>query len=315
MISHCSSWARVVALLILVPAASAHAGAIASFSTTVSGDAKLTLLESVTLVDGRIQGPNTGLIGVNDVFHYSHNTSTSGTTTTIWSPYAAASIPSGSRAAVLDVDAALNTGIMNINQGAGIPVGERVLTQPTDPVNSVGLGINFNSPVINGPGVDIVFFEAAPSSGASLDPFIVSALVGGQGYDAVSAGAAAVDPADYTSAVQVISVSSYSQPNPLASLVDLENKPLTAQTLPMGPPLVQTVWVRAIGIDLNDLGVPLNGSATGLFIQSSSTGLVDPVFIAGLQPVPEPTAVALLSATALFLRPVRRLMRARRLGK
>ena len=269
---------------------------ITSVQTTTSNGE--TLLSSIGFNDSRGTVNQSQLIGIQ-LFHYrSTPNDFIGGTTNIVSPVAPTPAglppplqqlqsPSPNNRNILLVDSTLNTGIINIAAGPRISPG----AQPT--LATFGLGIQFLQPVINGPGDDVVFFDFANSADNQSEAFFVSALVGGvNGYSSVSSLALEID--QYMISFTGDPTYVYKQEGSLAALNDLETKPIRFQ---QG---ASTPTIAAVSFDLSDMLIPEGSSVTGLFIQSAIAGkLVDPVFIAGLHPVPEPSSIAsLLSAVA-----------------
>ncbi|MFT5121665.1 MAG: hypothetical protein ACI97B_000290 [Verrucomicrobiales bacterium] len=199
-------------------------------------------------------------------------------------PWGEPAPPVGERHRLLDDDFNLNTGI--INPGAA--------TNPltTDPaLITPGFAIAFDQAVINRPGPDVVFFELQTTSNpVGGDVFHVSPLKG-----------------IGVSNLHSITISQYDIPYALGPRLDGFNllSGSTPQTLSSLESQAYTsagnrddFRVLATGIDLSDLGYATDAAVTGLFFQAGSTAsVVDPVFIAGLPPVP-PTAPAAWNLTA-----------------
>lgn len=235
-------------------------------SVTTAAVGNETQLVSVTFADGRVLGPGTGMIGV-DVFQY-RNTGGNNTTMVIGNGNA---VPAnGSRAGLLDTDVALNTGLINPGGSGGITAG----TTPT--AATVGIGLNFNAPVINGLGVDLILFELSVGAGQAADGFTMSALTGGTGFASVSAGHATFGSGSYTGAVKSAQLAhrTVTQVLPVNDLNDLETKTGTLGA-------TGDAFYNVIAVDLSSMGVAMGGSATGVFIQGAD---IDPTFVAGLTP-------------------------------
>jgi hypothetical protein len=282
-----------VVIFVLSPAF-AH-GAITGVNvSTASG---LTHLVSITLDDGHsVQRTGQELIGI-EAFHYISSASSATTNPSLLST----TDPTGNGEALLDNDDVLNTGFFNIASGSGIAVGESPVQNST-----LGLGINFLSPVINGPGYDIVLFDLilGASLSQAFDRVVVSGLTGGLSYAAHSTGFKLFNPGSpslYPSFARSIATANQYKQDNLASLADLENNVATLVSWTGPPGFIQALGVRAIGIDLTDLGVLTSQSVTGIFIQSATGASFDPVFIAGLQPVPEPSSFASCSSAVIFV--------------
>jgi|GEM_PF-4721362 len=245
-----------------------------------------TNLVGVTLDDGRTAGPASGLVGIQ-VFHWNVTRATSGTSVTVLSPDEVASISVGTRADLLQKDFALNTGLMNPGGRGGIAKG----IAPT--ASSFGLGVIFDTPVVNGPGDDVVLFDFTGFPSQSGDAFTVSALVGGAGYASLSQGFSSFGTTDYQFSGSVQATGAYVQGNPVSSRADLESKGLALTTT------FSSGAYHAIGIDLSALHVADNDIVTGLFIQSTT---LHPVFIGGFTPVPEPNPLLpLITALSLII--------------
>jgi hypothetical protein len=285
-------------------------GGTVAFQAIATSDNVYTELVSVT-VEGRPAVAVANMIGI-DVFHFfasANGPETLTTSTNVLGPNTVDPPPINTRAALLDNDIWLNTGIINVASGTGIVQG----ASPTS--SSPGIGVNFLTPVINGAGDEIVLFDHTPNLTGSGDSFVVTFLAQGIGYGAHSMGFTTIpDPPDpfiespYSDPFQILLGKSYRQSNPVSNLEEhLEVKPLTAVFL--SPNAVQSV--RAVSFDLSSVGIPLGDSVTGLFIQSTSmTVLVDPVFIAGLDViVPEPSATTIILSALVALTSARRRIR------
>lgn len=184
----------------------------------------------------------------------------------------------GKRIATLS-DRSLVTGV--INPGGSV----KPLT--SDPVLSgesatPGLAIQFEKPVTNGPGADVVFFDLQTfSNPPDGDAFHVSPLKFRDGlkshtirvYDLTMESPSARDLTNFY--VQMFA-------SPADSLAKLESLECA--------PHKQVIKFRglAVGIDLSDLGYAAGETVEGLFFQDAldDQHFVDPVFIGGLPEMP-----------------------------
>ncbi len=206
-----------------------------------------------------------------------------------------------SRSALIE-DLSLDTGIINPATGLG-------LTGPPDD-STPGMEVMFNHPLRNGPGPDFLVFEVQQNPYDEPDDFIVSPLDAGQPgrqYRYVYTD-------DYSRLLDddAIAMTLYETSSPAGSLSDLEQGALSFYRNHSGSP--DAFELFAVAIDLSDLGIPEWDYVDGLFFQSleGSPGNFDPVLIAGLPNIPEPSSVVLLALGGLGLLAVaRRRLRAR----
>jgi len=185
--------------------------------------------------------------------------------------------PPGERDLLLR-DNKLNTGLIN-------PGGQRTpLT--ADPVlegsnATPGFAVTFDSPVINLPGDDVVFFEFHRELNSPLggDAFFVSPLRFETGLRTVAFDAFDIR-CDDPRALPLAGFGLYRLASPPNSANDLQTAALA--TANSGP--IEDFKVLALGIDLSKLGYPEGAQVSGLFFQDKDgTGLLlDPVLIAGL---------------------------------
>ena len=261
--------------------------ALTSITTNTNAD-KEVLLEAIQFQGFQGSIDLSSMVQVGSVFHYIPVAASPTTTRTVASPRSASANPTGARHGLIDGDVALNTGLMSIGLGPGIPAG------PLPPSLPAGLGVTFASAIVNKPGYDIVIFDLGNSSIENdPDSFYVSGIVGGASIGATLVSSGECDV--FTTFSASWSPSIFRQDNPVANLSDLESKTLTTQA----PGIAMPSWiVRFYPIDLDDLNVAPLGSISGIFLQSELTSL-DPTFIAGLHAVPEPGA-ALLFSTAFI---------------
>ena len=195
------------------------------------------------------------------------------------------------RAALLDRDANLNTGLINPGGSREPLAGDPVLNDPEDPLapNTPGMAVRFRTPVVNSAGPDVVFFELQvivhPERG---DPFRVSPLHFSPGLKTHSVWSYDIDLAS-PEARTLAGFRLYTFASPSRSLEDA----LTSKHN-RGSEYAVRAKALAVGIDLSDLGYKEGEVVDGLFFQDAQDdeNLVDPVFIAGLPPVKPPIAAA-----------------------
>ena len=204
----------------------------------------------------------------------------------------------GNRAALLDGDVAINTGVNNPSEAEGIIFG-------------------FDSAITNGAGADLVILEFGAAAGSPIpsdpsgntlapagDPFALAGVTSAAGSPADPARTASFDSDDYS----FISDDGFAAGifffNPAAgedfsSLDVLENGGLEIITPPGAtPPVAFDLSLFGALVDLSDLGFAEGESVSTLRLLSvGPTFGIDPAFIAGLPPataVPEPSSAALL---------------------
>ncbi|HBN79168.1 MAG TPA: iron dicitrate transport regulator FecR [Planctomycetaceae bacterium] len=177
-------------------------------------------------------------------------------------------------------DYSLITGVINPDGSREPLTSDPVLSESGDPGKSEtpGMAIRFKSPVINGPGPDVVFFDLQtfgnPPEG---DAFHVSPLKFTEGlkshtihtYDLTMESPAALD-------LQGFQIHMFEEK--VKSLEMLETAQCASRFAGM------KFRGLAVGIDLSDLGYENGDSVDGLFIQDAMDDVhnVDPVFIGGL---------------------------------
>lgn len=191
------------------------------------------------------------------------------------------------RAALLDRDADLNTGVINPG-GARDPLAEspvfRDPERPGEP-NTPGFAVRFRAPVINSEGPDVVFFELQvivhPEEG---DPFRVSPLRFAPGLRTHTVRSYDID----LSSPEARTLAGF-------RLYAFDSTARTLGELLLGRHNGGSehrvrAKALAVGIDLSDLGYKPGAAVEGLFFQDAQddNNLVDPVFIAGLPPVGRP---------------------------
>lgn len=181
-------------------------------------------------------------------------------------------------------DRALNTGLFNF---------DRDIKQPVDSPRIVddyrkypGLAVEFQQPLINGPGPDLVLFEVQsiiyPPEG---DHFRVSPLQPGAGLKAHL-----VTKFDITlnskNALQVAPFRVFSSDVTPKSLAEL-----TSASYRRGNSMPLPFFALAVGIDLSDLGYAEGAAVPGLFFEDANrkpTVYIDPVFIGGFPTLTTP---------------------------
>lgn len=163
-------------------------------------------------------------------------------------------VTAGSRAALLDSDRALNTGVVNPGGSGGLAAGATLAT------STAGMSVDFLTPVVNGPGEDVLLIEFAATTAQAFDAVTFSGLTGGPGFGTprTSTGSSQVTAKELTGTS--LTNDAFTEPNPVASLADLESKTTTMTTH------FATPAYHALAIDLTGLGVPEGAVVTGLHI-------------------------------------------------
>lgn len=240
-----------------------------------------TEVRSITLDDGRVV-PSGDLIGIN-VTHFRSTDDTSGV---MYAGDVTTPPPPGTRAALLE-DFVLNTGLLEIGFGTGYSAATPISSTP-------GLAFAFHVPVVNGRGDDVALFEQHVGE-VSGNAILVSRLDG--------LGPRLTLGPTYQVSSAIASVRFAALQSSPRSLEDLETAPLKTPTSPF---LIYRA--QGIGFDLDALGYAPGASVSGLFLQSATLGsdAADPVFIAGLPPIPEPSALTACGGGALLLGLLRR---------
>ncbi|HUT35974.1 MAG TPA: PEP-CTERM sorting domain-containing protein [Planctomycetota bacterium] len=241
-------------------------------------------LDSVSLYRdelGHVTVPAADLIGV-DLVHFKSTTNQGN----LYFPTGASAPGAGNRASLIE-DLALNTGVINPGAGTGLTVDPIMNSPDQSGTNTQGMGVLFSTPVLNGPGPDVILFEI--DDGAP-DAFVVSPIVFGTRTDlnAVSFLSADYVPLD----TSPLGYQVYNASSPVTSLLALE-------TLGFGPGSSGNPhqFFGAL-IDLSDLGYGAYEPVSGLFLQSLDSGnTFDPTLIVGLQSefIPEPATMFLLA--------------------
>ena len=206
----------------------------------------------------------------------------------------------GDRAALLDGDVAINTGVNN-------------------PSEDEGILFEFQSAITNGPGADLVLLEFGAAAGSPIpsdpsgntlapagDPFALAGVTDADGSPADPDRFAAFDSDDYS----FISEDGFAanifffNPGPdedFSSIDVLETGDLALIT-PPGATAPSSFDLSLFGalVDLSDLGFAEGESVSSLrLLAVGPTFAVDPSFIAGLPPataVPEPASTWLMLA-------------------
>lgn len=189
-----------------------------------------------------------------------------------------------SRKGLLDADASLVTGLINPG-GSEIPLTtDPVINNPeTGTPNTPGMAIRFHSPVINGPGPDMILFDlhviVHPVYG---DQFHVSPL--------------RFRPGLHSHTVQKFDINLLSAESKMIDKFQLYTFDQTVSSLDQlesfshNEGMVHVVDAKAIvtGIDFSDLGYNEGEKIESLFIQDAmeKTMRLDPVFIAGFPETP-----------------------------
>jgi ferric-dicitrate binding protein FerR (iron transport regulator) len=185
------------------------------------------------------------------------------------------------RAALLDGDRNLNTGVINPGSAKTPLTSDPVMNDPEDPSrpNTPGLAFRFRRPVRNDPGPDVVFFEFQPLIQPETgDPFHVSPLRFAPGLR--SHTVRRWDLGTFSPEALPGGFRLNGSAGPVRSLAELRDVKIVggANWTPASS------RVLAVGLDLSDLGFPPGAEVEGLFLQDCDDGghQVDPTFIAGL---------------------------------
>jgi hypothetical protein len=267
---------RIVPALWLAWAGLALPGSAAVVGYTAAPSGQDTVLTSVTVTRGKgaaIFHP-AKLIGARLVHFKSADASNVATPP-------GAGIPGPQARERLLGDGKLNSGVINPGGGASPPDQDPVFTGPDA---TPGFAVEFDAPVVNLPGDDVVLFEFQCEKGSPLEG------------DAIH-----VAPLRFEPGLRTVTIKSYDVhfDDPQArwigpfdfyrlerapqSLGDLRTSPLSRIGTPDG------FKALAVGIDLSELGYAEGAQVKGLFFQDhDGKGLmVDPVLVVGL-PAPEP---------------------------
>jgi len=270
-------------------AGSAPAAQIVQVNTSIAGNQQV--LDSLVIDRGQPMDPQTlqpGDLKTIDVIHFQGETSS-----VLAVPTGDPNPSIGNRAALLDGDFGLNSGLIN----PGVAAGGSTIGLSSDPVlrlsggagpdGTPGMGFTFTEPVFNNPGIDVVLFEIDSQGGPSAgDAFWLSPLDFSQEPDLQSVF---YDGNDYDTfaGLAAFGVRTITAPN----IDALENNPVG------GSGSNTTFDWYVIGLDLSDLGYDPGAQVDGLFLQAGdSSQVIDPTLIFGLGPaeVPEPSTIGLL---------------------
>ncbi|MHC4405208.1 MAG: HzsA-related protein [Planctomycetota bacterium] len=238
--------------------------------TTLRGEMELL---GVTVVrgDGAVTFDAARLIGVRPT-HFKSNDASN------LAVVAGSPPPARGQRHLLLRDNKLNTGLLNPGGQASSLSADPVLEGPHA---TPGLAIEFDEPVVNLPGDDVVVFELHRELNSPLggDAFHAGPLRFKPGLRSVTVRAFDVR-CDDPRALPLAGFDLYRLAAAAGSIDDLQSAAVSKTT---SAPL-DDFKILAVGIDLSDLGYLLGEAANGLFIQDDGgTGLqVDPVLIAGL---------------------------------
>ncbi len=192
-----------------------------------------------------------------------------------------AGVPEPSARASLLSDGKLNSGLINPGGRPQPLADDPVLAGPDA---TVGMAVEFERPVVNLPGDDVVFFEFQREVNSPLggDAFHVSPLRFQPGLRSISINAYDIH-FDDPKARGIGLFDFYRLRRAPQSIEDVRDGPLSMIGTPDG------FKALAVGIDLSEMGYAEGAAVGGLFFQDNDgTGLlVDPVLIAGL-PAPKP---------------------------
>jgi hypothetical protein len=188
----------------------------------------------------------------------------------------------GSRTALLEEDANINTGVINPGGSVTPLTSDPVMNDPEDPKrpNTPGMAVRFRRPVVNDAGPDIVLFDFQPVIQPEYgDPFHVSPLHFTPGRR--SHTVTRFDLGTFSPEAQIIAgfrLNGFERP--VRCLSELRTVPFR------GTNFTVTSKLLAVGIDLSDLGYPAGATVDAIFIQDvlDDGNQVDPVFLAGLPP-------------------------------
>lgn len=182
----------------------------------------------------------------------------------------------GNRAALLDGDWRVDTGLLN--PFTNVSPDENAQTPP------FVAGVQFLEPVKNFTGAEILFFELGAGDGVDIT---INGIT--KNYAAGTAGGWTQN------LITGMPFDRYSTSGNVLSLTQLESR--TDFTLAEN---TGTSAVAGLAIDLDDFGIARGASITFMAWEATSTASrVDAVVIAGLQPVPEPTTLTFVALAAL----------------
>lgn len=248
---------------------------VVSYSATKSTDGKAEFLTDVTVQRGgkMLQYPVEKIIPV-EVTYFKAAPGIDGN-----GHVAGGASLSNSRINLLS-DRALNTGILNPGGSLTPLVSDPVLQNPAGESegSTPGLALKFQTPVKNGPGPDIVFFELQTfSNPPEGDGFHISPLKFSPGRKSHTIRNYDLNISS-PECLELTQFHLYSFEKNIASLNDLQitecaSKPIRLKFLAL-----------AVGIDLSALGYLPGEEVEEIFIQDAQDDLniVDPVFVGGL---------------------------------
>ncbi len=189
-------------------------------------------------------------------------------------------LPETFGAGLLDADVSLTTGLINPGGNVMPLYTDAVINSPEkkEDLNTPGMAIRFRSPVVNGPGPDIVLFDlhiiVHPVHG---DQFHVSPLEFKAGLRSHTIRKFDIN----LSSAEALMIDQFK----LYIFKDVVNSLDQLKTIENNGGMLHTVRAKALatGIDLSDLGYREGEKVSELFLQDAMVkgGHLDPVFIAG----------------------------------
>lgn len=195
---------------------------------------------------------------------------------------------SQARAAFLDRDRSLCTGLLNPGGSVEPLSSDPDMTNEDLGQRTPGFGIRFHQPIVNEPGPDVVFFDlhvvVHPEQG---DPFHVSPTRFDPGLHSHTVHQYDISLAD-RAAHPLQEFRLYDFEKPIRCLEELATLSHNG-----GVPHAIPAKVIAVGIDLSDLGYPEGAEVDELFFQDAldDSNCIDPVFIGGLPSLPRPSSL------------------------
>ena len=193
-------------------------------------------------------------------------------------------LPETFGAGLLDADVSLTTGLINPGGNVMPLYTDAVInsSEEKEALNTPGMAIRFRSPVVNGPGPDIVLFDlhiiVHPVHG---DQFHVSPLEFKAGLRSHTIRKFDIN----LSSAEALMIDQFK----LYIFKDIVNSLGQLATIENNGGMLHTVRAKALatGIDLSDLGYREGEKVSELFLQDAmgKGGHLDPVFIAGFPPV------------------------------
>ncbi|MFI4874810.1 MAG: hypothetical protein ACIALR_05715 [Blastopirellula sp. JB062] len=225
------------------------------------------------------------LIGF-DLMHFQAGKNAANLTTTLDQPDPPVGDGSRTRAAFLDRDALLSTGVLNPGGAVDPLTTDPNWTHPDKAHRTPGFAVRFHQPIVNDAGPDIVFFDlhvvVHPENG---DPFHVSPTRFEPGLRSHTVRKYDISLA-HRSAHQLTGFRLCGFESSPRSLEDL-----LTQKHNGGLPHQVPAKAIAVGIDLSDLGYAAGEEVTELFFQDAldDENKFDPVFLGGLPANTTPT--------------------------